>query len=295
MVTLGLNSIDLVAVVAEYPASNTKQRLQRFARLPGGQMATASAVCARLGWRASYIGVFGDDDLGRLSRDSLTREGVDVHASWNAAGATNQFAVVLVDARSGNRTVLWDRHPALSMDPSAVSRAAIESGRLLIVDCQETAAATVAAHYARAAGIPTIIDVERVRPGIAELLQEIDVIIAAQEFPTELTGHEDIGRALEKMASEFDAPCRLCHAGRGGEPGASRAGAKFAREPSRSIASTRPEPATRFAADLRPACCTIRKAMSRTCSPTRTPSRRSTAARSVRGGACRPRVKSSSS
>jgi sulfofructose kinase len=206
VVTLGLNSIDLVAVVAEYPATNTKQRLQRFARLPGGQMATASAVCARLGWRASYIGVFGDDDLGRLSRDSLTREGVDVHASWNAAGATNQFAVILVDARSGNRTVLWDRHPALSMDPSAVSRAAIESGRLLIVDCHETAAATVAAHYARAAGIPTIIDVERVRPGIAELLQEIDVIIAAQEFPTELTGHEDIGRALEKMASEFDAP-----------------------------------------------------------------------------------------
>jgi sulfofructose kinase len=206
VVTLGLNSVDLVAVVAEYPASNSKQRLQRFARLPGGQMATASAVCARLGWRASYIGVFGDDDLGRLSRESLAGEGVDVHAAWHAAGATNQFAVVLVDARSGDRTVLWDRHPALSMDPSAISRASIESGRLLIVDCQETSAATVAAHYARAAGIPTIIDVERVRPGIAELLQEIDVIVAAQEFPTELTGHEDIGRALEAIAREFKAP-----------------------------------------------------------------------------------------
>jgi sulfofructose kinase len=206
VVTLGLNSIDLVAVVAEYPVSNSKQRLQRFARLPGGQMATASAVCARLGWRASYIGVFGDDDLGRFSRESLTSEGVDVHASWTAPDATNQFAVVLVDARSGARTVLWDRHPALSMDPSAISRTAIESGRLLIVDCQETAAATVAAQYARAAGIPTIIDVERVRPGIAELLQHIDVIVAAQEFPTELTGQEDIGRALDEMSREFEAP-----------------------------------------------------------------------------------------
>jgi sulfofructose kinase len=206
VVTLGLNSIDLVAVVAEYPPSNTKQRLQRFARLPGGQMATASAVCARLGWRASYIGAFGDDDLGRLSRESLTREGVDVRASWTAAGATNQFAVILVDARSGARTVLWDRHPALSIDPAVVSRPAIESARLLIVDCQETAAATLAAQYARAAGIPTIIDVERVRPGIAELLEQIDVIVAAQEFPTELTGHEDVGRALEVMAREFNAP-----------------------------------------------------------------------------------------
>ena len=60
----GLNSIDLVAVVAEYPALNSKQRLQRVARLPGGQIATAMATCARLGWRARYIGRFGDDDLG---------------------------------------------------------------------------------------------------------------------------------------------------------------------------------------------------------------------------------------
>src|SRR5215212_7693238 len=114
----GLNSVDLVTVVAEYPVSNTKQRLQRFARLPGGQMATAAATCARLGWRATYIGSFGDDDLGALSRESLTREGVDITASRTVAGATNQFAVVLVDARSGERTVLWDRHPALSMDPA---------------------------------------------------------------------------------------------------------------------------------------------------------------------------------
>ncbi len=81
VVTLGLNSLDLVTVVAEFPVSNTKQRLQRFARLPGGQMATAAAVCARLGWQARYIGSFGDDDFGRIGRESLTGEGVDVSAA----------------------------------------------------------------------------------------------------------------------------------------------------------------------------------------------------------------------
>ena len=48
VVGFGLNSIDLVSVVAEFPQVNTKQRLQRFARLPGGQMGTAMATCARL-------------------------------------------------------------------------------------------------------------------------------------------------------------------------------------------------------------------------------------------------------
>jgi sulfofructose kinase len=201
----GLNSVDLLAVVAEFPASNSKQRLQRVTRLPGGQIATAMATCARLGWRASYVGSFGSDDLGALSRASLIDAGVDVSASRTVAGATNQFAIILVDAQSGARTVLWDRHPDLAWSPGDVPRLAVTAGRMLLVDCHETAAATQAARYAREAGVPTVIDVEKVRPGIAELLQQIDIIITAQDFPSALTGHEDLGRALASMAEEFPA------------------------------------------------------------------------------------------
>jgi sulfofructose kinase len=205
VVGYGLNSVDLLTVVAEYPATNTKQRLQRFARMPGGQIATAMVTCARLGWRARYIGSFGDDDLGNVSRASLTDARVDISASRIVAGAANQFAVILVDGRSGDRTVLWDRDPTLTMQPSEVPREAVTSGRMLIVDCHETPAATQAARYARDARIPTVIDVEKVRPGIADLLQNIDAIIAAQEFPTALTGHEELGRAIAVMAREFRA------------------------------------------------------------------------------------------
>jgi sugar/nucleoside kinase (ribokinase family) len=201
----GLNSIDLLAVVAEYPASNTKQRLQRFMHLPGGQIATALTVCARLGWRATYIGAFGSDDLGRISRDSLLEDNVDLSASRTVAGATNQFAVILVDARSGARTVLWDRHPLLTWEPGDMPREAVTAGRMLLLDCHETAAATQAARYAREAGVPTVLDVEKVRPGIIDLLQQIDVIIAAQEFPSALTGYEHPGRALEAMSREYSA------------------------------------------------------------------------------------------
>jgi sulfofructose kinase len=202
----GLNSIDLLAVVAEYPRRNSKQQLQRFARMPGGQIATALVTCAKLGWTTRYVGSFGDDELGAVSRDSLTKEGVDISAARIVAGTPNQFAVILVDAASGERTVLWDRHPALTMKPGDVPREAVTSGRMLIVDCHETAAATQAARYARDAAIPTVVDVEKVRPGISDLLHQIDVIIAAQDFPTALTGYEDVGQALEAMAREYAAP-----------------------------------------------------------------------------------------
>lgn len=202
----GLNSVDLLAVVAEHPAVNSKQRLQRATRLPGGQIATAIAACAKLGWRSWYIGTFGGDDMGTLSRNSLIEAGVDVAASRTVPGATNEFAIILVDARSGQRTVLWDRDPALAWDPDTIPRQAVTAGRMLIVDCHETAAATQAARYARQAGVPTIVDVEKVRPGIGELLQQIDIIITAQDFPCALTGYEELGRALASMADEFQAP-----------------------------------------------------------------------------------------
>jgi sulfofructose kinase len=205
VVGLGLNSIDLIAVVAEYPEQNSKQPLQRFARLPGGETATAMAVCARLGWDASYIGSFGDDEFGRASAQSLVAAGVSIDAARVVRGATSQFAVILVDARSGDRTVLWDRDPKLTLNPDEVLREPATAGRLLVVDSVQTAAATRAATHARAAGIPTILDIDKVRPGTQDLLRQIDVIIGAETLPGELTGYDEPGRALAAMASEYGA------------------------------------------------------------------------------------------
>ena len=205
LVGLGENSLDFLAVVAEFPTPDSKQRLQRFARMAGGQVATALAAATRLGCRTRYVGSFGDDDLGAIVRERLTCEGLDISAARIVAGATNRFAVILVDARSGQRTVLWDSHPALTMTPADVPREAVVSGRLLLVDAADGAAATQAAKHAREAGVPTLVDVENVRPGMSDLLQHIDAIVAAQTFPTALTGHEDLGRALQTIGREFGA------------------------------------------------------------------------------------------
>jgi sugar/nucleoside kinase (ribokinase family) len=234
VVGLGLNSIDLVAVVSEHPPPNSKQRLERVERMPGGQVATALSVCARLGWTASYIGRFGDDDLGRLSRDSLTDVGIDISGSATVQGATNQFAVVLVDNRSGERTVLWHRHPGLTIDSRAVARDIVTAGRVLIVDCHETQAAAQAARLARAAGMLTIVDVEKVRPDIGALLAHIDAIIAAEQFPTEYTGYSSPGRALEALADQFRAPLVCVTLGKEGS--LARCGGREIRTPAFTVA-----------------------------------------------------------
>lgn len=204
-VGLGLNTTDILAVVDGHPEPGAKGPIQELAMRPGGQAATAMTACSRLGWTARYIGRFGDDPNGVAGLRSLREAGVDVEASETMQGATNGVSLVLVDASTGQRTVLWSRHPSLTMTPDTIPAAAVCSGRILLVDCHDTAAATAAARCARASGIPTVVDVEKVRPGIESLLQEIDMIITAQDFPGQLTGVGDLGTALRAMKKAFGA------------------------------------------------------------------------------------------
>ena len=204
-VGFGLNTTDLLAVVTEYPLAGTKGPVRDLTILPGGQAATAMTAVSRLGWSARYIGCFGDDPNGRLGRETLENAGIDVAACKTAAGTTNALSLILVDEGSGQRTVPWSRHPGLRLGPKDVPFDAVRSGRVLLVDCHETAAATAATRHARAASIPTMIDVERVRPGIEELLSQIDIIITAQDFPEALTGIGDLGRALREIRHAFGA------------------------------------------------------------------------------------------
>jgi sulfofructose kinase len=208
VVGLGQNSVDQLAIIAEFPQSNTKHRIDQFAHLPGGQVASAMVCCARLGWRARYVGRFGDDELGRMGLASLSDEGVDISAAQTVAART-RFAIVLVDGRTGDRTVLWDRDPALALRPGDVADDVWQSARVLHVDCEDIAAATAAAKAARAAGALTVIDVEAVLPGVPALLRHIDVIIASEGFPERLTGHKDTGSALAAMAREY-GPAVAC-------------------------------------------------------------------------------------
>ena len=207
MVGFGLNTVDLLAQIGPFPAPDTKQRLRMLVERPGGQVATAMAVCGRLGWRASYVGSFGDDRRGTDARSALERDGVDISAC-RVVAAPQAYSLILVDDL-GRRTVFWNRAPILNMTSGQVGRSAVTAGRVLLVDCHQTEGAAQAAGYARRAGIPTIIDVEKRRPRIEALLSEIDLLITARTFPEEFTGVSGVGAALAALAREF-RPTLVC-------------------------------------------------------------------------------------
>src|SRR5689334_24011899 len=76
----------------------------------------------RLGMKTAYAGRFGSDDAGMFGRESLANEDVNLKYAETIKGATNQLAFIIIDARSGERTIIWDRDERLSYGPDEVPR-----------------------------------------------------------------------------------------------------------------------------------------------------------------------------
>src|ERR1700755_2110942 len=76
-VGFGLNAVDHLIVVPEYPAFDTKMRLLEHKQSAGGQTATAMVSLKRLGMNTAYAGRFGSDPEGQFGLKSLVDEGVN--------------------------------------------------------------------------------------------------------------------------------------------------------------------------------------------------------------------------
>src|SRR5580765_7130567 len=77
-VGFGLNAVDHLLVVSEYPAFHTKVRFTSYEKAAGGQTASAMVALQRLGLKTAYAGRFGSDEEGRFGYRSLAYEGINL-------------------------------------------------------------------------------------------------------------------------------------------------------------------------------------------------------------------------
>jgi sulfofructose kinase len=202
-VGFGLNAVDHLVVVPHYPEYDTKVRLVEHQRGAGGETASAMTALRRLGMKTAYAGRFGSDDAGRFGLESLRAEGVDVSFAEVVEGAENQIAYILIDERTGERTVIWDRDERLYYKESEAPRGFARRGRVLHMDGHDTRARARVAREARAAGTVVSLDVDNVYEGLEELLPHVDVLVSSQEFPRRLTGIDGEHAALVEMKTRL--------------------------------------------------------------------------------------------
>lgn len=199
----GLNAVDHLIVAPEYPAFDTKVRFTEYEKSAGGQTASAMVALQRLGLKTAYCGRFGADEDGRFGLSSLEYEGVNLDFVEMIDGANNQIAFIIIDARSGERTIIWDRDERLSYRSDEAPIELATRGRVLHIDAHDPPACAVMAGTAREQGAIVTADIDNVYAGLPELLPLIDVLITSSEFPNRLTGISDLRASLIEIKAQY--------------------------------------------------------------------------------------------
>ena len=199
----GLNAVDHLVVVPQYPGFDTKIQLLEHVRAAGGQTASAMVGLQRLGLKTAYAGRFGSDAEGTFGLASLLSEGVNVEFAEVIDNARNQIAFIIIDKRNGERTIIWERDERLAYEPNDAPVGLAASGRVLHIDAHDPPACTMMARAARGAGTIISADIDNVYDGLPELLPFVDILVSSSEFPKRLTGISNERASLIEMKARY--------------------------------------------------------------------------------------------
>jgi len=201
VVGIGQSSLDRVCLLEALPPLGGKAALLGIHELPGGQIATAMLACARLGLRAAYVGTVGDDAAADQVLAPLAGAGVDLRGVKRVVGAPTRTATVLVDAASGERTILGYRDPRLALVPADLEPGLIERAACLHVDAVDVEASAFAADVARRAGVPVVLDADGPVPGLEKLLAKVDFPIVSRGLAEAMGGRGGLRAALAELCA----------------------------------------------------------------------------------------------
>ncbi|MHB0857360.1 MAG: carbohydrate kinase family protein [Anaerolineae bacterium] len=206
IVGIGLTTLDVLVRLTDMPTWEAGALLKGLRFDGGGLVGTALVAAARLGATTGYIGHAGNDDVGRLKVETLTREGVDVSRLRVLPEPEKQVVLVMVHHATGERTfAMLEGMRTSPLTAADLDRDYIVAADYLHVDGYYGEATRVAARWMHEAGKRVVMDGSKTRgpihPSVRELIRDVDVLICGSGFAQALTGRQGIWAAGREALS----------------------------------------------------------------------------------------------
>ncbi len=199
VVGLGQCCIGYLGVVEQYPDINKKEEINNFTVQGGGPVATAMVTLSRLGATTTFIGKISDDYFGSLIKDGLTCEDVNIDHIVVENGKRSQFAFIIIEKKTGKRTILWSRATVTPLRVGEINRNVISAAKVLHLDGLMLEGSLEAAKCARDAGVTVVVDAGSTREGPLELVEISDFFIASEDFTREYFNGNDPKAAAREL------------------------------------------------------------------------------------------------
>ncbi len=195
---LGYCGWDTLCLLPRIPLDDKVQIIERVEQ-GGGPAATAMVASARLGTKAAFMGVIGDDSVGETIMNDFAAEKVATGLVVKRDGASSATATCWVDQSTGKRSIAWTHGGAAPLKAEEVGEEVVLSARALHLDGHQTQAAIRAAQIAHAHGIPVFLDAGTLVEDIETLLPLCTVVIASEVFAKKFTGEKDPNEAIQAL------------------------------------------------------------------------------------------------
>ncbi|XP_068662940.1 uncharacterized protein [Aristolochia californica] len=194
--------LDYLVMVAAFPKPDHKIRSTNSLVQGGGNAGNALTGAARLGLAPRLIAKVSDDAQGRNVVAELETDGIDTSFIVVSKEGNTPFTYVIVDDQTKTRTCIHTPgYPPLVPDDLSQSSmlAALDEVSLVYFDVRFHDTALRIAKEAANRKIPILIDSERKREGLDELLNLATYVVCSQKFPQEWTGASSVPSALLSM------------------------------------------------------------------------------------------------
>jgi sugar/nucleoside kinase (ribokinase family) len=182
----GLATVDVIQVVDAVPGPDEKVVARSGSVAAGGPACNAAMTSALLGVPTRFLGAVGSGPLSAVVLRDLAAHGVAV-TDLAPPAFEPPLSTVLVTEATGERAVVSRNAVGVSgYEPMSESglRALLEGVGAVLVDGHHLPVAVGVARGARRRGIPVLLDGGSWKPGLEELLAEVDVAVASAAFST---------------------------------------------------------------------------------------------------------------
>jgi sulfofructose kinase len=194
---IGSANIDHVFEVDTLPSGEGKESARSARWGGGGIAATAAASISRLGGRATWCGLIGDDWLGQMLLDMFQELGVVLCGKSIVPGATTPCASVFINP-AGERWLGYHRGEGLSVEQSPPELPDMGTVDAVVTTCSHDSLTKGAMEQARDRGIPRVLDAESgTMRHITPIALLADHVIFSEAGLASYTEIADVDRALE--------------------------------------------------------------------------------------------------
>ena len=194
ILVVGSFVMDLIASTPVAPKSGETVIGTEFHTAPGGKGANQAVQCARLGAQVTMVGNVGADSFGQIMTDTARQAGVDVsHVGVDpsvSSGVGHILLEVTGDGAQNRITVVPGANHTITTDQIAWLADAIGEYDMLMLQFELPMAVTVAAaRYAKAAGVPVMVNPAPAAPIPPELLSCATYLSPNEHEAAAISGH----------------------------------------------------------------------------------------------------------